>query len=80
MRNENPMKERVKAALSWLPPTLLLSGCAATCPPCEPALPTLPPPPALTQPLPSESYLLNAEKRIETWRARLKAMPTTSEP
>ena len=80
MRTPKPKNAKSGWSPTWLPPMLLLSGCAATPPPCEPALPTLPEMPPLIQPLPPESYLLNAEKLIERWRARLNAMPTTSAP
>jgi len=56
----------------------LLQGCAS-----KSTLPSEPPPPvlmpALSQPMPPVSYLLSAQRDIQSWQARLKAMFQTSE-
>lgn len=58
---------------------LLLTGCATKSQaPCE-----MPPPPlmpVLSEPLPSESYSVQLQRAIESWRKRLTAMPATSTP
>ena len=57
----------------------LLSGChTLPTPPCEQQ--PLPMKPALSEPLPSESYSMQAQKNIQTWQKKLDATPTTSRP
>ena len=74
----NPAKRALNAMLLTL--SLLLSACATTSAPCAPDLPQVPKPPALQQPIPSESYLGNAQKRIEMFRKSLTDMPLMSRP
>jgi len=66
-------------ALSFLLLLMLVTGCAS-----QPVVQCEPPPPippyVLTQPLPSESYLTTAQKRMESWQKRLSATPSTSKP
>ena len=56
---------------------LSLIGCAA--PSASPAVvcPANPPPPALSEPMPRETYSASAQQRIQTWRQSLTATPTT---
>jgi hypothetical protein len=57
---------------------LVLTSCATKS--IEPCV--MPPPPlmpALSEPLPSESYSLQVQKAIESWRRKLIAIPLTSE-
>lgn len=62
--------------LLWV---MLAMGCASKPQiPCEPLPPT--PPYVLTQPLPSQSYLLTAQQRMESWLKRLNGTPSTSKP
>ena len=56
---------------------LSLTGCATTLPPPS-ACPTLPAPPAVSSPIPPESYSATAHWHISTWRSRLTATPPTS--
>ena len=57
---------------------LLLSACGTTPKPlCE--MPPPSPQPALTEPLPSESYLIQWQRLAETLRKKLTVTPMTSE-
>lgn len=63
--------------------TLLLAslmGCAHNSPTPPAALPTLPPPPSLSTPLPSVDYSLTAAGNIKSWQQRLQATRLMSEP
>jgi len=52
--------------------TLSLTACASN-PQMPPAdLPALPPPPSLSTPLPSVSYLTIAGVRMESWQRKLQ--------
>lgn len=74
MPKSNPPHAPRLPALLPLLPLLLAAGCATTSPPvCEPA--RIPPPPALSTPLPSADYSDAARQTIEAWRQQLKAMP-----
>ena len=76
------MQEFVKPhfALTAMLSALLLSGCAGN-PPLRPAVsPSLPPPPSLSTPLPSTSYSLTAEKRMQAWSQLLTDTQVMSEP
>ena len=58
---------------------VLLSGCQTLrTAPCAP--PEIPKIPALSQPLPSESYSTQASKNIVAWQKRLDGTPATSKP
>ncbi len=60
--------------------SLLLTACASN-PQMPPAdLPALPPPPSLSTPLPSESYLKTAAQRMGTWQERLQGTQLMSRP
>ena len=66
-----------KTPLLLLLPPVLLTGCGATLPPCDPASPPLPAPPSISTPLPQESYSLTAAESLQTWRQKLTAtLPT----
>jgi hypothetical protein len=58
--------------------TLLVTGCALNSPTPPAELPQLPPAPALTQPLPSESYLEAAQRNISAWQKKLIDIVPTS--
>lgn len=79
-----PLKTQLKFTLlgcAWLLMLLvvLLAGCATQSPqPCATLTP--PSPPALSELLPSESYSVQLQRAIESWRKRLTAMPATSTP
>lgn len=66
-----PRNARQNCAAMLLLPALLLTGCATTSMPSAPASPQLPPPPALSQPIPQQSYSERASADIETWQRRL---------
>lgn len=74
-------RDCVKASYAWmlLPLSLLLPGCAApSMPPCkQPAPISLP---ALTQPLPKQSYSLSAASDIQSWQQQLTGTSQTSKP
>ena len=78
------LKWRHKLGLAWIAlmlllPVLLLTGCAATSmPPSRPA--EIPPPPALTEQLPSQTYSETWRQRVEDWRRRVTGTSPTSEP
>ncbi len=55
---------------------LSLTGCATRLPALCPEQ-VLPPVPALTEPIPPESYSLRAQQSFKAWQERLIAMPAT---
>lgn len=59
---------------------LSVTACSATWKPQPPALPKLPPPPALSEPLPLVPYSTSAQERIKTWREKLNDTQTMSKP
>ena len=66
-----------KTQLLLLLPPVLLTGCGATLPTCEPVSQPLPTPPSISTPLPQASYSLNAAESLQTWRQKLTAtLPT----
>lgn len=70
----------VLASCAWmlLGLALLLTGCGhQPTLPCEPQ--PLPTTPALSEPIPSESYLSQWKKLAEEWRKRLTFTPMTQE-
>lgn len=68
-----PQSVRVLLLLMLLGLVLLLAACATpSTQPTEPA--TNPQPPQLSEPLPSESYLQQAQKLIESWRNAVTGM------
>lgn len=74
MPKSNPPHAPKRPALLPLLPALLVTACATTSPPvCEPA--KIPPPPALSTPLPSVDYSDAARQTIEAWRLQLKGTP-----
>ena len=74
MLKSNPPSARFNPAVLLILPALLATGCATTSPQvCEPA--KNPPPPAISTPLPSVDYSVNAKSLIEEWRKQLKATP-----
>ena len=69
----------VLATCAWmlLALAMLLSGCGhQPTQPCEPLV--LPKRPALSEPLPSESYSKRAQQNIQNWQKRLDATSTIS--
>ena len=54
-----------------------LTGCATPSAPPVAVCPANPPPPALSEPMPPQTYSLSAEQRIKTWRQSLTATPAT---
>lgn len=56
---------------------LSLSGCATPSLPL-PVKPEIPPPPALTEPLPSQTYSEQWRQKAESWRQRVTGTPVTS--
>lgn len=53
------------------------TGCATPSAPPVAVCPANPPPPALSEPMPPQTYSLSAEQRIKTWRQSLTATPAT---
>ena len=67
-----PLKSKLKKTLlPLLPLPALLTGCAATLPPCEPVSQPLPAPPSISTPLPQESYSARAQRNISGWQNKL---------
>ncbi len=60
--------------------SLWLTGCASNPQMPSADLPALPPPPSLSTPLPSESYLKTAAQRMGTWQQRLQGTQMMSTP
>ena len=50
---------------------VLLTGCGATLPTCEPVSQPLPAPPSISTPLPQASYSLTVAESLQTWRKKL---------
>lgn len=67
-----------RCRLVWLPLMMLCAGCATTSTPSMPVecpqMPSLPP--SLSKPVPQENFLERAQRDIEEWRSKLKALPT----
>lgn len=59
---------------------LSLSGCATPPAPVQPVCPVNPPAPALSEPLPQQTYSASAQRAIRSWRERLTGTPTTPAP
>ncbi len=64
--------ERLAYALPLMVLATQLASCATHSPPSNAA--TNPQPPRLSEPLPSESYSLKAQRLIETWRSAVTGM------
>lgn len=64
-------------AVMPMPLVLNLIGCATPSPPPVAVCPANPPPPALSEPIPQETYSASAQQRIQSWRQSLTATPTT---
>ena len=56
---------------------LSLTGCATTSAPPVAVCPANPPPPALSEPMPRETYSASAQQRIQSWRQSLTGTPAT---
>ena len=56
---------------------LSLTGCAAPSVSPLAVCPANPPPPALSEPMPQETYSASAQQRIQSWRQSLTATPQT---
>ena len=54
-----------------------LTGCATQSAPVQVVCPANPPPPALSEPIPQETYSASAQRRISTWRQSLTASTPT---
>jgi hypothetical protein len=54
-----------------------LIGCATPPAPPVAVCPANPPPPALSEPMPRETYSASAQQRIQTWRQSLTGTPAT---
>lgn len=63
-----------------LPLLLLATGCASLSTPSAPVCPTLPLPPAVTQPQPLQPYSETAQKNIEVWQKLLIGTPVIPVP
>ena len=64
-------------AVMLMPLVLSLIGCATTSQPPLAVCPANPPPPALSEPMPQETYSASAQRLISTWRQSLTATPAT---
>lgn len=73
------MLARLVSGVTLIALAALLSGChtAPTVPCSPPEPPTMP---ALSQPLPSETYSISAEKNIRLWQMMLDGTLVTSKP
>ena len=60
-----------KTLLPLLLLPVLLTGCGATLPACEPVSQPLPAPPSISTQLPPVSYSLSAAESLQTWRQKL---------
>ena len=60
-----------KTLLPLLLLPVLLTGCGATLPTCEPVSQPLPAPPSISTQLPQVSYSLTAAENLQTWRQKL---------
>ena len=60
-----------KTLLLLLLPPVLLTGCGATLPTCEPVSQPLPAPPLMSTQLPAQSYSLSAQQKLRSWHERL---------
>jgi hypothetical protein len=56
---------------------LSLTACATSSPPPVAVCPANPQPPALSEPMPAQTYSLSAQQLISAWRASLTATQTT---
>ena len=56
---------------------LSLTGCATPSPQPVAVCPANPPPPALSEPMPQETYSASAQRLISIWRQSLTATPQT---
>ena len=66
-----------KTLLPLLLLPVLLTGCGATLPTCEPVSQPLPAPPSISTQLPQVSYSLTAAESLQTFRQKLMAtLPT----
>ena len=63
-----------KTLLPLLLLPVLLTGCGATLPACEPVSQPLPAPPSISTQLPQVSYSLTAAESLQTWRQKLTVM------
>ena len=66
-------------AVIWTALAMSLIGCATRSePPCQPL--ELPQPPALSEPIPQESYSLRVQRSLLKWEASLTGTPQMSKP
>ena len=52
-----------------------LTGCATQSAPVQAVCPANPPPPALSEPMPQETYSASAQRLIRSWREQLTPTP-----
>lgn len=81
-KSPKPSAPRAPVRLCCVTPLLLLALSVTACatrPPPPSELPRNPPPPALSEPLPSELYSTSAQRDMRRWRSELTATPPTSE-
>ena len=64
-------------AVMLMPLVLSLIGCATTSQPPVAVCPANPPPPALSEPMPQETYSASAQRLISIWRQSLTGTPQT---
>lgn len=73
-----PVKQ--PSALMLLPLAALLTACGTTLPNSAGNSPALPPRPAVSERMPSQTYSASAQQDIQNWRKRLTGTPVTSVP
>ena len=73
-------REKPSCALMLLPLVVLLTACGATLPKSAASCPALPPAPAVSEPIPSQTYSASAQRDIQIWRERLTGTPLMSKP
>ena len=64
-------------ALMLIALALSLTACASTSQPPQAACPANPPVPALSEPIPPQTYSLSAQELIKAWRLRLTGSTPT---
>ena len=69
---QNDVKQPIASCLFVM--LLFLSGCATLTPVSTPSCPALPPMPSVTQPEPTQDYLLTVEQTLKAWDARQQAI------
>ncbi len=78
-RKEQPLPARWLCAVILIALFLSLSGCASRSPVLCPE-PVMPLAPALSEPIPPESYSLVVQRLLSKWEAALIGTPQTPKP